>query len=94
MFCVKKDRHMFDDEVIYLNPRIKEETSQLVGKPRKYDNNISMNELHDFGDLLKFDKSYNGKYSKPYIQSTEPKTTQKRFSSQKERRNKAFLFRL
>ena len=54
-FCVKKDRHMFDDEVICLNPRKKEETARPVGRPRKYDS-ISVNELHDFNDLLKFGK--------------------------------------
>ena len=85
-FCVKKDRHMFDDEVICLNPRKKEETARPVGRSRKYDNSISVNELHDFNDLLEFDKWYNEKYSKLYIESTEPKTIQKRFSSQKKKK--------
>ena len=40
-FCIKKDGHMFDDKVIYLNPRKKEETARAVGRPRKYDNSIS-----------------------------------------------------
>ena len=40
-FCVKKDGHMFDDEVISLNPRKKEETAGAVGRPRKYDSSIS-----------------------------------------------------
>ena len=39
-FCVKKDRHLFDDEVICLNPRKKEETARPVGTPRKYDNSM------------------------------------------------------
>ena len=52
----KKNPHKFDDEVICLNPRKKEETAPPVGKPRKYDSNISVIELHDFNDLLKFDK--------------------------------------
>ena len=47
---------MFDDEVICLNPRKKEETERPVGRPRKYGNSISVNELHDFNDLLEFDK--------------------------------------
>ena len=84
---------MFDDEVICYNPRKKEETARPVGRPRKYDS-ISVNELHDFNDLLEFDKWYNEKYSKLYNESTEPKTTRKRFSSQKKRRNKVFLFGL
>ena len=49
-----------------------------------------MNELHDFNDLLEFDKWYNEKYSKLYIESTEPKTTRKRFSSQKKEEIKHF----
>ena len=49
-FCVRKDRHMFDDKVICLNPRKKEETAHPVGRPRKYDNSISVNELHDFNE--------------------------------------------
>ena len=86
---------MFDDEVISLNLRKQEETARPVGRPRKYGNSISVNELHDFDDLLKFDKWYNEKSSKLCIESTEPKTTQIRFSSQKKkRRNKAFLFGL
>ena len=77
------------------NPRKKEETPFPVGRPRKYENSISVNELQDFNDLLEFDKWYNEKYSKLYIKSTESKTTRKRFSSQKKkRRNKAFLFGL
>ena len=36
---------MFDDEVICLNPRIKEETACPVGRPRKYDSSIRANEL-------------------------------------------------
>ena len=40
-FCVKKDGHMFDDEVISLNPRKKEETAGAVARPRKYDSSIS-----------------------------------------------------
>ena len=32
---------MFDDEVISLNPRKKEETAGAVGRPRKYDSSIS-----------------------------------------------------
>ena len=75
---------MFDDDkVICLNPRKKEETARPVGRPRKYGNSISVNELHDFSDLLEFDKWYNKKYSKLYIKLTEPRTTLKRFSSQK-----------
>ena len=81
-FCVKKDRHMFDDEVICLNPRKKEETARPTGRPRRYGNSISVKSLHDFNGLLEFDKWYNEKYSKLDIASTEPKTTQKRFSSQ------------
>ena len=49
-----------------------------------------MNELHDFNDLLEFDKWYNEKYSKLYIDSTEPKSTRKRFSSQKKEEIKHF----
>ena len=49
-----------------------------------------MNELHDFNDLLEFDKWYNEKYSKFYIDSTEPKSTRKRFSSQKKEEIKHF----
>ena len=63
-FCVKKDRHMFDDEVICLNPRKKEETARPVRRPRRYDNRISVNELQDLNDLLQFDQWYNEKYSK------------------------------
>ena len=55
---------MFDDEVICLKARKKEETARPVGRPRKYDSSISVNELHDFSDLLEFDKWYNEKYSK------------------------------
>ena len=69
-FCEKKDRHMFDDEEICLNPRKKEETARSVRRPRKYDNSISVNELHDFNDLLEFDKWYNEKYSKLNIELT------------------------
>ena len=58
----KKDCHMF--EVISLNLIKQEETARPVGRPRKYDNSISANELHDFDDLLKFDKWYNEKSSK------------------------------
>ena len=68
---------MFDDEVISLNLRKKEETARPVGRPRKYDNSISVNELHDFNDLLKLDKWYNEKYSKHYIESTGQNTTRK-----------------
>ena len=50
---------MFDDEVICLNPRKKEETARPVGRPTKYDNSISVNKFHDFNDLLEFDKWYN-----------------------------------
>ena len=39
-FCVKKDRQVFDDEVICLNSRKKEETTRPVGRPRKYGNSI------------------------------------------------------
>ena len=85
---------MFDDEVICLSSRKKEETACPVGRPRKYDNNISMNKLNDFNDLLEFHKWFNEKYSKVYIESAEPETTRKRFSSQKKRRNKALLFSL
>ena len=49
-----------------------------------------MNELHDFNDLLEFDKWYNEKYSKLCIDSTEPKSTRKRFSSQKKEEIKHF----
>ena len=80
---------MFDDEVICYNARKKEETVRPVGRPRKYDSN-SVNELHDFNDLLEFDKWYNEKYSKLYNESTEPKTTRKRFSSQKKEEIKYF----
>ena len=90
-FCVKTYRHMFNDEVICWNTRKKEETARPVGRPRKYDS-ISVNELHDFNDFLEFGKWYNEKYSKLYIELAEPKTTRKRFSSQKKRRHKAFLF--
>ena len=55
-FWVKKDRYMFDDEVICLIPRKKEETARPIGRPRKYDNSISVNEQCDFSDLLEFDK--------------------------------------
>ena len=72
---------MFHDEIICLNPRKKEEAARPAGRPRKYDYSINVNELHDFNDLLEFDKLYNGKYSKLYTESTEPKTTRKRFSS-------------
>ena len=89
-FCVRKVRHMFDDKVICLNPRKKEETAHPVGRPRKYDNSISVNELHDFNDLLESVKWYNEKYSKLYIEPTEPKTTRKRFSSQKKEEIKHF----
>ena len=65
------------------NPRKKVETECPVERPRKYDNNISVKELHDFNDLLEFDRWYNEKYSKLYTESTEPKTTWKRFSFQK-----------
>ena len=78
---------MFDDEVICLNPGKNEETARPVVRLRKYDNSISVNELHDFTDLLEFDKSYNEKYS----ESTETKTTQKRFSSQKNEIKHFFL---
>ena len=47
---------MFDDEVISLNLRKQEETARPVGRPRKYDNSISVKELHDFNDLLEFDR--------------------------------------
>ena len=46
---------MLDDKVICLNPRKKEETTRPVERPRKYGNSISVNELHDFNDLLKLD---------------------------------------
>ena len=72
-FCVKKDRHLFDDEVICLNPRKKEETARPVGTPRKYGNIIIVNELHDFNDLLEFD---NGKM-KITINSTLSQENQK-----------------
>ena len=49
-----------------------------------------MNELHDFNDLLEFDKWYNDKYSKPYIESTKLKSTRKRLSSQKKEEIKHF----
>ena len=62
VFC--KNRYMFDDEVICLKARKKEETARPVGRSRKYDSSISVNELHDFSDLLEFDKWYNEKYSK------------------------------
>ena len=90
MFCVKRDTHMFDGKVICLNPRKMEQTVHPVGRPRKYDNSISVNELRDFNDLLEFDKWYNEKYSKLYIDSTEPKTTRKRLSSQKKEELKHF----
>ena len=61
---------MFDDEVLCLNPRKKEERARPVGRLRKYDNSISVNELHDFNDLLEFDKWYNEKYSKLNIELT------------------------
>ena len=76
---------MFDDEVISLNLRKQEETARPVGRPRKYGNSISVNELHDFNDLLKFGKWYNEKYSKLYIELAKAKTTRKRFSSQKKK---------
>ena len=72
------------------NPRKKEETPFPVGRPRKYENSISVNELQDFNDLLEFDKWYNEKYSKLSIESTEPKTTRKRFSSQQKEEIKHF----
>ena len=37
-FCVKKDGHTFDNEVICLNTRKKEEAVRPVGRPRKYRN--------------------------------------------------------
>ena len=58
-FCVKKDGHMFDNEVICLNTRKKEEAARPVGRPRKYRNSISVNKWHDFSDLFEFDKWYN-----------------------------------
>ena len=67
-----------------------EEKARPGGRPGKYDNSISVNKLHDFSDLLEFDKWYNEKYSKLYIESPEPKTTR----LLKKRRNKAFLFGL
>ena len=77
---------MFDDEVISLNLRKQEETARPVGRPRKYDNSISVNELHDFNDLLEFGKWYKEKYSKFYIELAKPKTTRKRFNSQKKKK--------
>ena len=74
---------MFDDEVICLNLWKKEETARPVGRPRKYDSSIRVNKLHDLNDLLEFDKWCNEKYSKLNTELTEPKTTRKRFSSQK-----------
>ena len=47
---------------------------------------LCMNELNDFNDLLEFDKWFNEKYSKIYIESAEPETTRKRFSSQKKKK--------
>ena len=38
------------------NARKKVETECPVGRPRKYDNSISVKELHDFNDLLEFDR--------------------------------------
>ena len=66
---------MFDDEVTCLNPTKKEETAHSVVRPRKYGNSISVNEFHDFNDLLESDKCYNEKYSKLYIEWAEPKNT-------------------
>ena len=66
-FCEKKDCHMFDDEEIFLNLRKKEETARPVRRPRKYDSSISVNELHNFNDLVEFDKWYNQKSHEKYL---------------------------
>ena len=34
---------MFDDEVICLNPKAKEDAARSVGRPRKHGNSISVN---------------------------------------------------
>ena len=84
---------MFAYEVIVKILEKKEETGRPVGRSGKCGNSISVNELHHFNDLLEVDKWYNEKYSKLYIELIEPKSTRKRFSSQKKRRrrNKAFF---
>ena len=71
-------------------PQKKKVKARPVGRPRKYGNRISVNELHNFNDLLEFDKWCNEKYSKLSIESTEPKTTRKRFSSQQKEEIKHF----
>ena len=58
---------MFDDEEICLNLRKKEETARPVRRPRKYDSSISVNELHNFNDLVEFDKWYNQKPHEKYL---------------------------
>ena len=86
-FCVKKDRHMFYDEVICLNPRKNEETARPVGIPRKYDNNFSENELRDFNDGI----------MKSTVNSALSRQNQKPHEKDlalKKRRNKAFSFGL
>ena len=85
---------MFAYEVIVKILEKKEETGRPVGRSGKCGNSISVNELHHFNDLLEVDKWYNEKYSKLYIELIEPKSTRKRFSSQKKRRrrNKAFFY--
>ena len=91
------DLRIFADEVIVKILEKKEATGRPVGRSGKCDNSIGVNELHHFNDLLEVDKWYNEKYSKHYIESIEPRSTRKRFSSQKKKRkirNKAFLFGL
>ena len=83
---------MFDDEVICLNPRKKEETARPVGRPTKYDNSISVNKFHDFNDLLEFDKWNN----ESTVNSTLSRQNQKPHEKdivlkKKKKRNKAFL---
>ena len=82
------DLRIFADEVIVKILEKKEATGRPVGRSGKCDNSIGVNELHHFNDLLEVDKWYNEKYSKHYIESIEPRSTRKRFSSQKKKKNK------
>ena len=47
--------------------------------------------MHDFNDLLEFDKWCNEKDSKLYIESIEPKTTRKKLSFRKKEEISIFL---
>lgn len=48
--------------------------------------------MHGFIDLLEFAKWHNKKYTKLYIESTEPKTAQKRFISQLKKLKSGFFY--